>query len=137
MIKKIKNNQKGAALVETAITLPMIVMLVFGMLYYAQIIKDSLVMQTAAREGARNYAVYYDRQEAVNIARKELANGKVEADVYIINKPPDKGMGIQKDVVLSVPFTEVHIFTLRNEVILHREDHPDYYKEIYGGDEDD
>lgn len=120
ILRKFKKNQKGAALIETAIFLPILTMLVFGMLYFAQVIKDSLVMQTAAREGARSFAVYHDPQKAVNVVREELSNGKVDADIYTINEPPDRGVVVQKDVILSIPFADLRVFTLRNEVIMHR-----------------
>ena len=51
------NNQKGAALVEMAIILPILLVLVFGILEYGRVMFMTNVLNNAAREGARRAAV--------------------------------------------------------------------------------
>ena len=57
LIEKIKN-QKGAALVEFAIVLPLLLMLVFGMIEFSIMFYDKAVITNASREGARAGIVY-------------------------------------------------------------------------------
>jgi len=51
------SNQKGAALVEMAIILPILLVLVFGILEYGRVMFMTNVLNNAAREGARRAAV--------------------------------------------------------------------------------
>ena len=51
-------NQKGAALVEFAIVLPLLLVLVFGMIEFSILFYDKAVITNASREGARAGIVY-------------------------------------------------------------------------------
>jgi len=57
LVQKIKN-QKGAALVEFAIVLPLLLVLVFGMIEFSIMFYDKAVITNASREGARAGIVY-------------------------------------------------------------------------------
>ena len=57
LTEKIKN-QKGAALVEFAIVLPLLLVLVFGMIEFSILFYDKAVITNASREGARAGIVY-------------------------------------------------------------------------------
>ena len=57
LIEKIKN-EKGAALVEFAIVLPLLLMLVFGMIEFSIMFYDKAVITNASREIARDSIVY-------------------------------------------------------------------------------
>jgi len=57
LIESIKN-EKGAALVEFAIVLPLLLMLVFGMIEFSIMFYDKAVITNASREGARAGIVY-------------------------------------------------------------------------------
>lgn len=52
------NNQKGAALVEFAIVLPLLLMLIFGMIEFSVMLYDKAMITNASREGARSGIVY-------------------------------------------------------------------------------
>lgn len=111
---------KGAALVEVAIALPILVMIVFGFIYFTIIIKETLVIQTAAREGARHHAVYHDPVGAVNTAEAELKRGLVSgARAKATYGHNYRGVRVEKDITLSIPFSEIHIFTITREVTIH------------------
>ena len=56
MIKGFLKEEKGTALVELAVLMPIFLTLVFGYIFYMNAVKDTLIMQTAAREAARIYA---------------------------------------------------------------------------------
>ena len=55
-IKKIRN-EKGAAAVEFVLVLPILVVLVFGIIYFGTIFNDYIAVSQAARDGARLLAV--------------------------------------------------------------------------------
>ncbi len=50
---KMKKNQKGQALVELAITLPILLLLVMGIAQFGMMLNAYLTIQNSAREGAR------------------------------------------------------------------------------------
>jgi Flp pilus assembly protein TadG len=47
------NNQNGAAMVEFAIVLPLLLMLIFGMIEFSIMLYDKAMLTNAAREGTR------------------------------------------------------------------------------------
>src|SRR5690349_14378991 len=56
-MKNRKHNERGVAAVEMAIVLPIFVLLLIGMIEFGVILHDNLVLQNAAREGARVGAI--------------------------------------------------------------------------------
>ena len=79
LTERIKN-QKGAALVEFAIVLPLLLVLVFGMIEFSIMFYDKSVITNASREGARAGIVYsYPNR---------ITEGEIEATVgnYVSNK---------------------------------------------------
>ena len=79
LIEKIKS-EKGAAMVEFAIVLPLLLMLVFGMIEFSIMFYDKAVITNASREGARAGIVYsYPNR---------ITDGEIEATV--VNYVSDK-----------------------------------------------
>lgn len=119
-MKRFIKNKKGAAMVEVAIVLPILTMIVFGFIYFTIVMKETLVIQTAAREGARNHAVYAEPLEARAVAEDELSRGQVSGAVAIPTFGHEhRGMRVEKDIVLSIPFADIHTFTISREVMIH------------------
>lgn len=56
MFRKLIKKDDGSAMVEFALMLPLILVLVFGYIFFMDGVKTHIIMQTAAREGARAYA---------------------------------------------------------------------------------
>ena len=56
-MKILKNNRRGAALVEFTVVLLLLITLVFGIIEMGLLIKDYLTLSHAAREGARSAAI--------------------------------------------------------------------------------
>lgn len=54
---KLRKNEKGQALVEFAIVLPVIILLVLGSIEYGWLLYGKITLNSAAREGARVGAV--------------------------------------------------------------------------------
>ena len=62
-----RNNKKGSALVETAIILPILLVIVFGILEFGWMMYKTNTLNNAAREGARRAAVTPKPIIAINI----------------------------------------------------------------------
>ena len=52
------NNQNGAAMVEFAIVLPLLLMLIFGMIEFSVMLYDKAMLTNATREGTRLGILY-------------------------------------------------------------------------------
>jgi Flp pilus assembly protein TadG len=73
----INTKQQGAALVEFAIVLPVLLLLVFGMIELGIALYDKAVITNASREGARAGVVYSNpkpNQTAIETAAKSYCN---------------------------------------------------------------
>jgi Flp pilus assembly protein TadG len=57
LLKRIKVEKKGQAVVETALILPIIILILMGIIDFGLMFNNYLVINNAAREGARNAAV--------------------------------------------------------------------------------
>lgn len=62
-------NERGAALVEMAIILPVLLLLVFGLVEFARAFNTKAVVTHASREGVRVLAITRDAGEAATAAR--------------------------------------------------------------------
>lgn len=71
-----KNHREvGAALVEFAILLPLLLMLVFGIVEFGRGYNNQVTLTHAAREGVRDYAINHDQGQAIAIATAAAASG--------------------------------------------------------------
>lgn len=61
---KISGPQKGQALVEFALLLPLLVLLIFGVLELGRAFQTKIVLENAAREGVHN--LIYDAKDPAN-----------------------------------------------------------------------
>jgi len=63
-----RNHERGAAAVEFALVLPVLLLLVFGMLEFSRAYNVQISLTNAAREGARVMAIHNDATLATNAA---------------------------------------------------------------------
>ncbi|WP_422444893.1 TadE family protein [Thermoanaerobacterium sp. DL9XJH110] len=102
MIKiiRLEKSQKGQAMVELALILPVIVLILFGILEFGRIFYSYIVITYAAREGARAGAV--GKTDAEIIARVREAAPLPEADtrLHIVKLEPGEA-----DRMPGLPFT--------------------------------
>ena len=59
-MKKTKKNEKGQALVELALVLPLLLALLCGIVDFGWIYYNQITLTNAAREGARYAVIHYD-----------------------------------------------------------------------------
>lgn len=87
-MRAIIRNKRGAALVEFAIVVILLVTLVFGIIEFGLLIKDYLTLNQAAREGTRSAALLSSatvveqrvRDSATGLGPTELADLDVQID---------------------------------------------------------
>lgn len=99
--KRILKNNKGSAIIETAIALPIVLGLFMGLFFFTNAVRYKLVMNMAAKEGARMYQISSgNATKAKNKAEEELALGRVDgASVSIITN----GVKISKSYGFHIP----------------------------------
>ena len=85
----LRHNEKGAAAVEFAIILPLLLLLVFGIVEFSLLMYNKAMITNASREGARRgivYRVVYN-SETIKMEYDPLADGQIQAEVtsYLSN----------------------------------------------------
>lgn len=73
------NNQNGAAMVEFAIVLPLLLILIFGMIEFSIMLYDKAMLTNATREGAR-LGILYNSPD--RITEQQITD---TIDVYLQN----------------------------------------------------
>jgi Flp pilus assembly protein TadG len=116
MVKRFKN-QRGAALLETAITLPLVLLVCVSIFEFGRAYQTWQVMTNAAREGAR-VSVLPDSTDAevTDAVRNYMKGGKLVAwDVAAItvDRTVPFGSNTASRITVSYPFN----FTVLNPVI--------------------
>ena len=75
------NNQNGAALVEFAIVLPVLLMLIFGMIEFSILLYDKAMITNASREGARAGIVYSFPTPVTTAAITQTVNNSLQTNL--------------------------------------------------------
>ncbi|MDP3920550.1 MAG: TadE/TadG family type IV pilus assembly protein [Candidatus Omnitrophota bacterium] len=65
---KAKKSERGSVVLEAALMLPIIFVLLLGILEFGRVLMIQQALTNAAREGARQGAVYMDDTEALTVA---------------------------------------------------------------------
>lgn len=93
-------NQKGQALVEMALVLPILLMLVFGIIEFGRIFNAYIIVSNASREGARYAAVGRSLTDIeTDIDNLTSTLGTVTIDVT----PTDDGESVKVTVTHPLP----------------------------------
>lgn len=91
--------ERGAAAVEMAIILPILVTLVMGIIDFGYAFWVQGTVAGAAREGARYHAIFDDPDGAVDIAQGLLPGGLTGVSV-----PPPGACAPGEDAVLTITY---------------------------------
>jgi len=120
-------NEKGAAAVEFAIVLPILVMIIFGLIIFGFIFHDFLEITHAAREGVRwasleeHYDVVYDRakKSAPGIDWNEVSLDMTDIDGNNISQAmiSDQGDPITVTVTYNLPAIVTDLNNSLNAII--------------------
>lgn len=94
---------RGAAAVEFALLLPLLLLLLFGIIDFGRALNAQITITQAAREGARLVAL---NQPNVVGRTDAAAVGLSGVAVTVVTScPPGAGPGVNADVRVSYPFT--------------------------------
>jgi Flp pilus assembly protein TadG len=102
--------RRGAAIVEFAVVVPVLVLLVFGMLEFSRVMMVEQVLTNAAREGARKAVLPgATTSDVTTVVNNYLTNsGITGANSPTVSPAPDSAnAGDPITVTVSVPFNNV------------------------------
>ncbi len=126
IIKKFVSNEKGSStIIETAVAVPVILGLFMGLVFYANAMRYKVVMNMAAKEGARYYQATKDNGKAVGKAYEELGLGHVSANAKVTGG----GIEITKPYGFYIPFFDKHMLNLKSKHDFFEELDHRYYKQ--------
>lgn len=114
-----KRNERGAALIETAITLPIILLISVGIFEFGRAFQTWQVLTNAAREGARQSvigsATVADVQTTVRTYMRNGGLSLADSDTVTINVQQTVAVGTAQasSVTISYPFS----FMMLNPII--------------------
>jgi len=97
-----RERQDGAATVELAAAIPILVAVTFAMLALIGIGRDQVLAQGAARQGAREAALSGDSARAVEAARAALPGGR-PAKVAVLQTGGNR-VTVEVDLTAVLPF---------------------------------
>ena len=114
---------KGSATLETAVMFLILIIMVTGFMFLINAVTVYSVAQTAAREGAREYAVTNNRTRAINKAKTELELGRVDpakARITAVAEGQERRMIVTIDYSIYLPFAGNHDITLQGGATFRR-----------------
>ena len=104
------NNQRGTALLETAITIPIVLLICVGIFEFGRAYQTFQVLTNAAREGARVSIIMSNSDQQVQDAVKNyLTNGRLSnpasAVITVNRSEPFSGANTASRITVSYPFS--------------------------------
>jgi Flp pilus assembly protein TadG len=123
-------SQRGQSLVELALTLPVIILVLFGILEFGRISYSYIVITHAAREGARAGAVGKTDAEIVATIRETAPLPNADTNLHITKLEPSESartsglpltVEVAYDVELVTPLFDKLLpnpFTLKSRVTM-------------------
>lgn len=123
-------SDRGSAILETAIMLPIVLLLTFGFIFFTQAVATRIVLETAAREGARTYAVYNSAAMAEDKVMQELAVGQVDPDdveIIIEGSSYQRVVTVKMPYSFYVPFAGEYAPVLVGSAVFKLEPNPTFY----------
>ncbi|HAA89854.1 MAG TPA: pilus assembly protein TadE [Peptococcaceae bacterium] len=102
----LRRSQRGQALAEFALILPLLLLLVFGIIEFGRIFYSYLMVTQAAREGARLGAVGGSDQEIVALVRDVavgLDENRIKVDIDPVEDQRSRGDSLRVAVSYDLP----------------------------------
>jgi Flp pilus assembly protein TadG len=104
MTKRLRN-ERGAALLETAITLPLVLLVSVGIFEFGRAYQVQQVLTNAAREGARVACLpNYTDAQITGVVRTYLTDGGLTAVDPVITHDTVVGTATASRVTINYPF---------------------------------
>lgn len=115
-------NDKGSVTLELGLFIALVCALVFGFMTIMNGVKISIALQTAAREGAREYAATNNAALGQAKANSELtALGVGEATAIPSVEGEDRSMTLQKNYTFTIPLFGSYSKTLKGYCTFYKE----------------
>lgn len=119
---QIEKRERGAALVEFAIVLPLLVTLVFGIIEFGRAYNAQISLTHAAREGIREYAITQDADEG-KLAAQQAASPSINWNYITFTiSACDPGqpatMYLEYPFELRIPFFPVNSFSMTAQGVM-------------------
>jgi Flp pilus assembly protein TadG len=81
-----RGDDRGAAAIELAFTLPILLVMIFGIIDFGRIINTQMTLTEASREAARAYA--FGQTPASTLARAQLVTGTTDTTIFASSPCP-------------------------------------------------
>jgi Flp pilus assembly protein TadG len=109
MSKRLIRNERGAALIETAITIPIVLLIAVGIFEFGRAYQTWQVLTNAAREGAR-VAILSDATDdrVTNAVQTYMTSGRLSnagSAQISINRNVPLAVGTASQITVSYPFS--------------------------------
>ncbi len=88
MFHKLRRNEKGQAIVEMALVMPLLVMLLFGIVEFGRVLNTYIVVTNLSREGARLGAVGGSDTAIVDFVRNSASTSGFDTTQISISPTP-------------------------------------------------
>jgi len=116
--------ERGAAMVELAIVLPVLLLLVFGIIEFGRLYNAQVTLTHAAREGIRDYVIHKEKGQAESVATI-AASSNFDTVPMVINIVPDPcvpgepaTMTITYPFSMRIPFIGENIVTITTKGVM-------------------
>lgn len=125
LIKKLIKDEKGNAIIETAVAIPMLLGLFMGLVFFTNSMRYKMVISMAAKEGAREYQVTMeDSQKSINKTHQELSLGGVSGAIVTIE---DDGVKVVKPYGFYIPLSGKYLLNIKTHHVFKEEIVERYY----------
>lgn len=118
--KTIYKDEKGSVIVELAVLTLVLAALALGFNYFANAIRKDIILQIAAREGARTYATTQSAARAMDMASSEL-EGIENVVVTSFSHGSDRGVRASTTLSFYIPLAGDYDLTLEKAAVFHVE----------------
>lgn len=85
---ELRSNQKGQAIVEMALVMPLLIMLLFGIVEFGRVLNTYIVVTNLSREGARIGAVGGSDTAIVDFIRNSAATSGFDTSQISVSPSP-------------------------------------------------
>ena len=101
MFSRFRENEKGQALVETALVLPLLIILILGIIQFGIIFNNQVAVASAAREGARSAAVGAGNDEINAVVSNALSHSVLLQNVNTVITPHNRILGRPQGLIFA------------------------------------
>ena len=117
--------ERGAAMVELAIVLPVLLLLVFGIIEFGRLYNAQVTLTHAAREGIRDYVIHKEKGQAESVATIAASSNFDTSPMAFTWDPSGEcvpgepaSMSITYPFSMNIPFIGENIVTITTEGVM-------------------